>query len=167
MEFRPCIDIHNGKVKQIVGGSLRDAGNRAEENFVAEQDAGFFAHLYKEDGIAGGHIILLNARDSAYYEETKKQALFALREYPGGLQAGGGITPENAEEFLRAGRSLKKRGSRRRFWTNCAGTAMNFSCTPWMWRGEHPALRSRWYSFWATGEKSRSPTREASAALRI
>lgn len=105
MEFRPCIDIHNGKVKQIVGGSLRDAGNRAEENFVAEQDAGFFAHLYKEDGIAGGHIILLNARDSAYYEETKKQALFALREYPGGLQAGGGITPENAEEFLRAGAS--------------------------------------------------------------
>ncbi len=105
MEFRPCIDIHNGKVKQIVGGSLIDAGNRAEENFVSEQDAGFFAHLYKEAGIRGGHIILLNARDSEFYEATKAQAMQALREYPGGLQVGGGITAENASEFLRAGAS--------------------------------------------------------------
>ncbi len=105
MEFRPCIDIHNGKVKQIVGGSLRDAGDAATENFVAEQDAAYYAHLYKEEGLSGGHIILLNARDSAYYEETKKQALSALREYPGGLQVGGGITAENAGEFIAAGAS--------------------------------------------------------------
>ena len=105
MEFRPCIDIHNGKVKQIVGGSLRDAGNRAEENFVSEQDAGFFAHLYKEAGIRGGHIILLNAKDSGFYEATREQAMLALREYPGGLQVGGGITAENADEFLEAGAS--------------------------------------------------------------
>lgn len=105
MEFRPCIDIHNGKVKQIVGGSLTDTGNQAKENFVAEQDAAFFAHLYKEAGIRGGHIILLNAKDSEYYEATKAQALAALREYPGGLQAGGGITAENAMEFLEAGAS--------------------------------------------------------------
>lgn len=105
MEFRPCIDIHNGKVKQIVGGSLRDAGNRAKENFVSEQDSGFFAHLYKEAGIRGGHIILLNAKDSEFYEATKEQAMLALREYPGGLQVGGGITAENANEFLRAGAS--------------------------------------------------------------
>lgn len=62
MEFRPCIDIHNGKVKQIVGGSLLDEGNRAKENFVAEQDAAFFAKLYREQGLKGGHIILLNPR---------------------------------------------------------------------------------------------------------
>ncbi len=105
MEFRPCIDIHNGRVKQIVGSSLRDAGDAAAENFVAEQDAAWFAHLYKEEGIRGGHIIMLNAKDSVYYEDTKAQALAALREYPGGLQIGGGITAENAEEFLASGAS--------------------------------------------------------------
>lgn len=103
MEFRPCIDIHNGKVKQIVGGSLRDEGSAAEENFVAEQDAAFFADMYRKRGIAGGHVILLNPPESPYYRETKGQALSALRAYPGGLQAGGGITAENAREFLDAG----------------------------------------------------------------
>ena len=102
MEFRPCIDIHNGKVKQIVGGSLKDEGNMADENFVSGQDAVFYANLYKKEGFCGGHIILLNARDSEYYEATKKQAVSA---YPGGLQVGGGITAENAEEFLAAGAS--------------------------------------------------------------
>lgn len=105
MEFRPCIDIHNGKVKQIVGGSLTDEGNQAKENFVAEQNAAFYAKLYRDAGIKGGHIILLNAADSEYYAETKEQALSALQTYPGGLQVGGGITPENAEEFLKAGAS--------------------------------------------------------------
>ena len=105
MEFRPCIDIHNGKVKQIVGGSLKDAGNMADENFVSGQDAAFYANLYKKEGFRGGHIILLNARDSEYYEATKKQAKSALQAYPGGLQVGGGITAENAEEFLAAGAS--------------------------------------------------------------
>lgn len=105
MRFRPCIDIHNGKVKQIVGGSLKDTGNQAMENFVSEQDAVFYAQLYKEKGIRGGHVILLNAASSAYYEKTKGQALQALRAFCGGLQAGGGITPDNAEEFLDAGAS--------------------------------------------------------------
>ena len=105
MEFRPCIDIHNGKVKQIVGGSLKDEGNMADENFVSGQDAVFYANLYKKEGFRGGHIILLNARDSEYYEATKKQAMGALQAYPGGLQVGGGITAENAEEFLAAGAS--------------------------------------------------------------
>lgn len=105
MEFRPCIDIHNGKVKQIVGGSLLDAGNRARENFVATQDAAFYAQLYKETGLTGGHVILLNAKDSEYYEATKSQAMQALHTYPGGLQIGGGITAENAAEFLDAGAS--------------------------------------------------------------
>ncbi len=105
MEFRPCIDIHNGQVKQIVGGSLLDAGNAAEENFVATQDAAFFANLYKNAGLKGGHIILLNPVSSEYYEATKAQALEALKAYPGGLQVGGGITPENAGEYLEAGAS--------------------------------------------------------------
>lgn len=105
MEFRPCIDIHNGKVKQIVGGSLKDAGNFARENYVAEQDAAFFASLYRDKGIRGGHIILLNSVDSEYYKHTREQALAALRAYPGGMQIGGGITAENAADFLEAGAS--------------------------------------------------------------
>lgn len=105
MEFRPCIDIHNGKVKQIVGGSLKDEGNQAKENFVAEQDAAYFAEFYKRDKIRGGHIILLNPSDSSYYKETKRQALLALHTYPGGMQVGGGIHAENAKEFIEAGAS--------------------------------------------------------------
>ena len=105
MEFRPCIDIHNGKVKQIVGASLRDAGDTATENFVAEDYAADFALYYKEKGLRGGHVILLNARDSEYYEATKEQAFGALRAYPGGLQVGGGITADNAFEFIEAGAS--------------------------------------------------------------
>ena len=105
MEFRPCIDIHNGKVKQIVGGSLADQGNQAKENYVSEYDAKYYANLYHSLGISGGHVILLNAKDSEFYEATKAQALAALSEWPGGLQVGGGITPDNAKEFLDAGAS--------------------------------------------------------------
>lgn len=105
MEFRPCIDIHNGSVKQIVGGSLQDGKDEAVENYVAKQDAAFFARLYREYGIRNGHIILLNPVTSVHYKETKEQALAALRAYPGGMQAGGGITPDNAGEFLDAGAS--------------------------------------------------------------
>ncbi len=105
MEFRPCIDIHNGQVKQIVGGSLRDEGNLAEENFVARQDAAYFAKLYRRWGLKGGHVILLNAQDSEYYEASRRQAFSALEAYPGGLQVGGGITPDNAGEYLDAGAS--------------------------------------------------------------
>jgi len=105
MKFRPCIDIHNGKVKQIVGGSLVDAGNQATENFVAQQTAAHFARLYQSKKLAGGHIILLNPVSSEFYEQSKQQAMEALKVYPGGLQIGGGITPENAEEYLKAGAS--------------------------------------------------------------
>ncbi len=105
MRFRPCIDIHNGKVKQIIGGSLEDKGNVADENFTSQLDAGYYAGLYKKDGLAGGHIILLNPPGSEYYAKTKSQALKALGAYPGGMQVGGGITPENAGEYLDAGAS--------------------------------------------------------------
>lgn len=105
MRFRPCIDIHNGKVKQIIGGSLMDKGDHAAENFVSEQKAEFFADFYRQKNLQGGHVILLNPAGSVYYKETKQQAISALAAYPGGLQAGGGITPYNAEEFLKAGAS--------------------------------------------------------------
>ena len=105
MRFRPCIDIHNGKVKQIVGGSLRDRGDLAKENFVSGQSASWYASLYKRDGLKGGHVILLNKEGSPYYEATRKQAVLALGTWPGGLQLGGGVTPENAEIWLEAGAS--------------------------------------------------------------
>lgn len=105
MEFRPCIDIHNGAVKQIVGASLQDAGNLAEENFVSERDAAYFADLYKKDGIHGGHVIMLNAQDSEYFDNTRAQAVAALNAYPGGLMIGGGITDRNAADYLDAGAS--------------------------------------------------------------
>ena len=75
MKFRPCIDIHNGKVKQIVGGSLRDQGDQAEENFAADQGADYFAEMYKKDGLKGGHVILLNPASSEYYGQTKKTGI--------------------------------------------------------------------------------------------
>ncbi|MCR5033227.1 MAG: phosphoribosylformimino-5-aminoimidazole carboxamide ribotide isomerase [Lachnospiraceae bacterium] len=105
MEFRPCIDIHNGRVKQIVGGSLQDQGDRATENFVSSQDAAYYATLYREKDLKGGHIILLNSKDSPHYEATRQQALAALMAFPGGMQIGGGITAENAKEYLDAGAS--------------------------------------------------------------
>lgn len=103
MQFRPCIDIHNGKVKQIVGSSLKDEGNEATENFVSQCDASYFANLYKKENLKGAHVIMLNAKDSEYYEATKAQALLAVGTYPGALQVGGGITAENAKEYIENG----------------------------------------------------------------
>ncbi len=110
MRFRPCIDIHDGKVKQIVGGSLKDEiGDKvlgsADENYVSENDAAYYATLYREKGLCGGHVIILNSTASGYYAESKAQALSALGAYPGGLMVGGGITPDNANEFIDAGAS--------------------------------------------------------------
>lgn len=105
MNFRPCIDIHNGRVKQIVGGSLKDAGDQADENFVSRLSAADYARLYREKGLSGGHVILLNPVGSKYYGEDVRQAEAALREYPDGLQVGGGITCDNASNFLEAGAS--------------------------------------------------------------
>jgi len=105
MKFRPCIDIHNGQVKQIVGGSLTDKNNFATENFVSTQDAGFYAELYKNSGLFGGHIIMLNPILSEFYEKNCEQALLALKKFPNGLQVGGGITDENASFFIENGAS--------------------------------------------------------------
>lgn len=105
MKFRPCIDIHNGSVKQIIGASLKDKGNQAQNNFVSSYDAAFYAEKYRKDGLSGGHIILLNPKDSEYYEADVKQAELALKAYPGGLQIGGGMGESNAISFLEMGAS--------------------------------------------------------------
>ena len=105
MKFRPCIDIHNGHVVQIVGSSLRDENDSAQSNFVSEKDSTYYANLYKEHGLSGGHIIILNGKESEYYEATKAEAVKALQTYKGGMQIGGGITDKNAEEYILAGAS--------------------------------------------------------------
>ena len=99
MKFRPCIDIHNGKVKQIVGSSLKDDGDKASENFVSDKDAAYYAKLYAQNGLSGGHIIMLNHADSQYYQDTKSEALNALKTAPYTMQVGGGINTDNAKEF--------------------------------------------------------------------
>lgn len=96
MKFRPCIDLHNGKVKQIVGGSLN--GSSALENFVSDKNAAYYAEMYKLDGLTGGHIIMLGSGNES-------EAMSALKAYPGGMQVGGGITPDNAGKYLDAGAS--------------------------------------------------------------
>lgn len=106
MKFRPCIDIHNGRVKQIVGGTLSDVKeSELVENFVSNKSAADYAKLYKQDNLTGGHVIILNSADSEHYEASKNQALSALSAYPQGLQIGGGINDENARHFIEAGAS--------------------------------------------------------------
>lgn len=105
MNFRPCIDIHNGRVKQIVGGSLTDKCDIADTNFVSEKDSAFYAALYKSYGLKGGHVIMLNGKDSPYYHDTRLEALKALNEYPQGLMVGGGIDAVNAPSYIEAGAS--------------------------------------------------------------
>ena len=94
--FRPCIDLHQGQVKQIVGGSLSDSG--AETNFTSEKGSEFYADLYKGLGLSGGHVISLGPNN-------EPAALSALASYPKGLQYGGGVTLQNAAAFLDAGAS--------------------------------------------------------------
>ncbi|MBA4148324.1 MAG: phosphoribosylformimino-5-aminoimidazole carboxamide ribotide isomerase [Verrucomicrobia bacterium] len=96
--FRPCIDLHEGQVKQIVGGSLTDDGFSLRTNFVSERSAAWFAELYKRDNLCGGHVIMLGAGN-------EMAARAALAAYPGGLQIGGGINAENAQSWLDAGAS--------------------------------------------------------------
>ena len=105
MKFRTRNYRKNGEGKQIGGGTLKDEGDQAKTNFVSHYEADYYAKLYQKDGLSGGHIILLNAPSSEYYEKTRMQAMMALKAYPGGLQVGGGITAGNACEYLEAGAS--------------------------------------------------------------
>tara|TARA_Y100001934_G_scaffold61164_1_gene75743 strand:+ start:4896 stop:5660 length:765 start_codon:yes stop_codon:yes gene_type:complete len=96
--FRPCIDLHEGKVKQIVGGSLRDDGEGLRTNFVADRSPAWFAGRYRDDGLKGGHVIKLGPGN-------EDAAIKALAAYPGGLQIGGGINLDNAARWLDRGAS--------------------------------------------------------------
>jgi len=96
MHFRPCIDIHNGQVKQIVGSSLEKDPAVLQTNFVSDKEPDYFAQLYKKDGLMGGHVIMLGPGN-------KDAAKKALQAAPNTLQVGGGITADNAEEWLAAG----------------------------------------------------------------
>lgn len=97
-KFRPCIDLHEGMVKQIVGGSLTDEG--ADTNFISEYSSSYYASLYKKYNLQGGHLIALGVN-----EKNKQAALDALKAWPNGLQYGGGVNPDNAKEYLEAGAS--------------------------------------------------------------
>ena len=97
-KFRPCIDLHQGKVKQIVGGTLRDDGPGPRENFVASAGAGEFAAKFRDAGLTGGHVIKLGPGNDVAARE-------ALAAWPGGMQIGGGIHADNAREWLEAGAS--------------------------------------------------------------
>ena len=95
MRFRPCIDLHQGQVKQIVGSTLRD-GAVPETNFVAEKSSAHFAELYRRDNLPGGHVIMLGPNN----KEAAQQALAA---FPCGLQLGGGINACNAPQWIERG----------------------------------------------------------------
>lgn len=96
--FRPCIDLHGGQVKQIVGGTLADTPGALRTNFVSDRPAAWYANLYRRDGLTGGHVVLLGPGNEA-------AARAALAAYPGGLQVGGGVNAENAQAWLDAGAS--------------------------------------------------------------
>ena len=96
--FRPCIDLHEGRVKQIVGSTLRDSGAGLETNFVSDRSPSWYADLYRRDGLRGGHVILLGPGN----EEAACEAVSA---FPDGLHVGGGIRPSTAERYLNAGAS--------------------------------------------------------------
>src|SRR5674476_123416 len=98
MNFRPCIDLHEGKVKQIVGSTLDSTKGNVVENFVADQDSAYYAKMFKADNLKGGHIIMLGAGN-------EQAALRAIQAYQGCLQVGGGITNKNASIYLEKGAS--------------------------------------------------------------
>src|SRR5438309_789801 len=96
--FRPCIDLHEGQVKQLIGATL--TGNRAQlrTHYVSDRPASWYAELYKRDGLRGGHVVMLGPGN-------EEPALEALAAYPGGLQIGGGMNPDCAPAYLEAGAS--------------------------------------------------------------
>ncbi|PSS22441.1 hypothetical protein M430DRAFT_65607 [Amorphotheca resinae ATCC 22711] len=95
-KFRPCIDLHSGQVKQIVGGTLTTTSADLKTNYVSKLPAGHFAKLYKDNGLEGAHVIMLGPGN----EDAAKEA---LAEWKGGLQVGGGITDKNAKQWIEWG----------------------------------------------------------------
>jgi phosphoribosylformimino-5-aminoimidazole carboxamide ribotide isomerase len=97
MRFRPCIDLRGGRVVQIVGGTLVE-GREPTTHFESDRSPAFYARMYRRDALPGGHVIALGPGNH-------DAALTALNAFPGGMQMGGGVTPENAEVYLEAGAS--------------------------------------------------------------
>ena len=80
MRFRPCIDLHEGRVKQIVGTSLRD-GIAPQTHFIAPpHPPAYFAARYCCDQLFGGHVIMLGPGN----EDAATQALAAFPRRPTG-----------------------------------------------------------------------------------
>lgn len=98
MQFRPCIDLHDGKVKQIVGSTLGYKDKEVVENFTSEYDSSYYATLFQQNKLTGGHVIMLGPGN-------EQAAIRALQAYPNGLQVGGGITADNANQYIEAGAS--------------------------------------------------------------
>jgi len=99
MKFRPCIDLHHGRVKQIVGSTLSDAQpGELTTNFSSDRSAAHYAAMYRRDGLYDGHVIMLGPGNEAAAAE-------ALQAFPGGLQVGGGISADNAGHWLDLGAS--------------------------------------------------------------
>lgn len=94
--FRPCIDLHNGSVKQIVGGTLTERSDELQTNFISQHPATYFAQLYKDKDLTGGHVIMLGPGN----ESAAKEALLT---WPKGLQVGGGIKADNAKHWIECG----------------------------------------------------------------
>jgi phosphoribosylformimino-5-aminoimidazole carboxamide ribotide isomerase len=150
--FRPCIDLHEGKVKQIVGGTLGATESSLRTNFISERGAAWYAELYKKDGLKGGHLIMLGPGN-------ENEARSALKVYPGGLQVGGGVNVENALEWLQAGASHvivtsdvfregrldRERLKRMTRTTGRERLVVDLSCR---WRGkDYFVMTDRWRSF--------------------
>jgi phosphoribosylformimino-5-aminoimidazole carboxamide ribotide isomerase len=95
-KFRPCIDLHNGSVKQIVGGTLTERSDKLQTNFISQYPASYFAQLYKDKDLTGGHVIMLGPGN----ESAAKEALLT---WPKGMQVGGGIKVDNAKQWIECG----------------------------------------------------------------
>lgn len=96
MKFRPCIDLHNGKVKQIIGSTLTSRAETLKTNFTADLPPSYYAAMYQRDGLEGGHVIMLGPGN-------EEAAMDALGAFPHGLHIGGGITPANGPFWLDRG----------------------------------------------------------------
>ncbi|KAJ2798830.1 Enzyme that catalyzes the fourth step in the histidine pathway [Coemansia guatemalensis] len=94
--FRPCIDLHQGQVKQIVGGTLSDSSAGLQTNFVSAKPSAEYAELYRKHGLEGGHVIMLGPGNETATKE-------ALQAWPNRLQVGGGINDTNASEWIERG----------------------------------------------------------------
>ena len=94
--FRPCIDLHSGQVKQIVGGTLSTEASDLKTNYVSQLPSSHYAQLYRDSALNGAHVIMLGPGNETAAQE-------ALSTWPGALQLGGGINESNAKQWIEKG----------------------------------------------------------------